>query len=142
MAKNKNTETALQTANATDGVVDYIVHGYKPANAKRLNLPRLVKGGDVPIGSTLTGKVIAIVENFTGKKEMDGSRVLHLETESGAELLFPLTGVVKKALSMRDGKACDPKDYVGETLFITRQPDSISGKYKKAMFMFDVFVGE
>jgi hypothetical protein len=130
-------------ANAVAAPVDYILTGVTaPAGAKRLNMPRLVKGGDVPIGATVSGEVVGVVENFTGKKEMDGSKVLHMKAASGAEFLFPLTGVVKKALASKNGKPCDASAYIGSTLYITRQADGVSGKYKKSMFMFDVFVGE
>ena len=144
---NKKTQTKFAAESKAlvptgDGQADYILAGYNaPATAKRLNMPRLVKGGDVPIGAAVSGEVIAIVENFTGKKEMEGSRVLHMKSASGTEFLFPLTGVVKKALSLKNGKPCDPAEYVGDMLYITRQADGVSGKYKKAMFMFDVFVG-
>ena len=142
MAKANNNKS-LAVVETGENTANYFLSNYTPPqNAKRLNLPRLIKGGDMPIGAALSGEIIAVIENFTGKADMKNSQVLHLKTESGNEILFPLTGVIKKALSMKDGKPCEPTDYIGETIHIVRQPDGMSGKYKKAMFVFDVYIAD
>lgn len=137
MAKKKMQMAVVETANSTE---DYIIKGAGavPPSAKRLNLPRLVKMAEVPIGATVSGKLVAIVGNITGRDDMREARLLHLENK-GIEFLFPMTGVIRKALEPDDSKKAET--YVGRTLYFTRQADGTSGKFKKAMFMFDVCVG-
>lgn len=137
--RSKFAREAMEAAAANPLPSENAVALFQPAagmmaKAKRLNLPRLVNIADeFPIGSALVGEVVKIVDNFTGKPEMKGSKVLWMRHESGAEFLFPLTGVVRKALEP------DPEKFIGKTISIVRNPDGFSGKYKKAMFQFDVF---
>ena len=140
------------------------------AGAERLNLPEMVNFKQMPIGMTVSGVVVKLVENFTGKKDMRKARLIQCQHKSGAEFLLPLTGVIKNALKsflieseelraaavkaakgdkkelaeieLLDFYTLSP-ELVGRTLFITRRNDSTSKKYgDKPMLMFDVLIGK
>jgi hypothetical protein len=64
----------------------------------KVTLPTMLDLKTVPIGTTFSGKVIRLVENFTGKSDMRKARLLYMRHRSGAEFLLPLTGVIKNAL--------------------------------------------
>src|SRR3974390_815903 len=92
---------------------DYILHGYEPPkNVERLNLPRLVKCGDIPVGATISGKLIKIQANISGKEDMREAKCLWLQTDKGLDFLFPMSGVIRKALEP------NPEDYVGKKLYL------------------------
>lgn len=104
-----------------------------PAKLKRRNRPPLVKPAACPIGGAVTGEIINVVPS--PKADIKGE-LLWLRHASGLEFLFPVTGVIKQALDP------DLKKEIGKQFFARRLPDGLSGKYKKAMFMFDVFTSE
>jgi hypothetical protein len=112
------------------------------AKARKLNLPPLVRMKDVPIGTIISGKVKAVIENFTGKSELKGSHVLHLTApDNETEFLFPATGVLRQALTRdSEGNKVEIKSFIGKTLFIKRTDNQMNDKYKKEMFMFDISV--
>ncbi len=107
---------------------------------KRRNMPRLVKPGDVPIGGVISGVIVDIVDSPVSTVK---GKLLWLRHESGIEYTFPVTGVIRNALA--PGCKGDDnelgtklKEEVGKTLVAKRLENSPS-KYKREMFMFDVF---
>jgi hypothetical protein len=118
-----------------------------PKSLKKLSLPPLVKFGEKPgqiaVGMTVSGALLGLVENITGKTEMRGSKTIHLRHESGTEFLIPFTGTIKstfRQLMDEDGEI--KKENLGKVFFFTRQPDGFSDKFKKAQFNIDVQIAE
>ena len=99
---------------------------------KRLTLPPLLKPGEIPVGQTVSGKLHAVVKNFTGRDDMRESKCLHLIHESGTEFMLPYTGAIKRAIP-------EIEKAVGESYFFKRLPDGMSAKYKKPQFIFEVW---
>lgn len=133
--KSKEKTLAGKQTNPETGVTIYgLVLSAKPEGKKikRLNLPPLLKAGMIPVGQAVSGELVAVVDNFTGKEDMRGSKCLHLKHASGTEYMLPLTGVIKKCLP-------EPEKKIGKKFYFTRLPDGVSAKYKKPMFQFDVF---
>ncbi len=131
------------------------VSGKAPENAgiKKLNLPPLVKfgnkTGEIGIGVTVSGVLQGIVINFTGKKDMKGSKTIHLKHESGEEFLLPLTGSIKSTfrqlsdIDEENETETIREEYIGKMFFFTRRADGVSKKYPdKAMFNVDVRMAE
>lgn len=126
---------------------------------ERLNLPRLLKPDQVPVWTpdnpvTLQGKIHRVCPspNSTIK-----GFVLWLITPSGMEITFPCTGVVRSALApgvkLDDTNATTLKEstkaladalekHVGKVLFLKRTANQMNTKYKKDMFMFDVYTAK
>lgn len=116
---------------------------------ERLNLPPMLDVKLIPVGVTVSGVLVKLVENFTGRDDMRKARLLHLKKTTPAgdvEFLMPLTGVIRNAFKpLLD---CDPNnkdDYtlkpeaIGKTYFFKRLPDGIAKKFGgKTMFQFDV----
>lgn len=185
MAKTKNTENQLDDtklqmvpADNTSLYMQAAELEKEMATAERLNLPQMVDLKKMPVGMTVHGAVVKLVENFTGKKDMRKARLIQCKNRNGTEFLLPLTGVIKNAVKqflipsaeLREqaearakaefkGDAAGLKkelaeielldfytlspDFVGKTIFVTRQPDGTSKKYgDKPMFMFDVRLGK
>jgi hypothetical protein len=99
------------------------------AGIKRRNLPRMVKPIDIPINGIVHGEILDIVDSPVSTIK---GKLLRMKNET-SEFLFPLTGVLRQALGD------EPQKEVGQYLFAVRQPDGMSAKYKKQMFVFDVF---
>jgi hypothetical protein len=107
---------------------------------ERRNQPRMYKPEEVPIGGAV---VAVIVKNVPSPVSTVKGRLLWLRHENGEEFTFPCTGVIRNALAPgvdneKELVAALDK-FNGKVLVAKRTPDKISGKYKKAMFMFDVF---
>lgn len=121
MAK-KNTETAVVPVKR-----DYNLT-IDPSKLKKRTLPRMVLPKTMPVGAALEGKLLAVVPSpaTTVKGEC-----LHLQLPDGNEVLFPLTGVIRKALP-------DAVDLKGETIVLVRLEDIDNAKYGKKMYNFDV----
>jgi hypothetical protein len=129
-----------------------VISGKLPAGAKmkKLNLPPLVKFGNKPgqigVGTTVSGEMVGLIKNFTGKNEMKESLTIHLKHESGEEFLLPLTGTIKstfRQLVSEDDDSIILPEYVGKTFFFTRRSDGVAKKYNgKLMFNVDVVVSE
>lgn len=143
MAKNKETEfkkeseanaapsTALAIFNTAPGEVDL-------SRFKRRNMPQMVKPGDVPVGAVITATIVDVVDSPVSTIK---GKLLWLET-NGQEFTFPLTGVIRNALvqGKADKEAEEAiKKLIGKTIVLKRSPDRTSSKYKKSMFMFDVY---
>lgn len=97
---------------------------------KKRSRPPLIKPASIPIGKSLAGTVKAVMPSF--KAGIKGE--LFLLDVKGTEVYFPITGVIKNALP-------DPKKEIGKKIEFVRLPDQMSGKWKKPMFVFDVFTG-
>jgi hypothetical protein len=148
--KSKKLELVSAANLATSNALA-IISGKVPEKGKlkKLNLPPLVKFGDkngqIGVGITVSGVLVGLVNNFTGKDEMKGTQTVHLKHESGEEYLIPLTGGIKstfRQLLESDEKTVKPQ-YIGKTFFFTRRSDGVSKKYNgKAMFNVDVVVSE
>lgn len=112
---------------------------------KRRNMPRMVLPKTVPIGSAISGEIMAILDSPTSAIK---GKLLHLKHESGAEFCFPATGVIRQALAPgateKDLVATLEKN-VGKLLVVKRLEDGTTTKYcapgeaAKKMFVFDVF---
>ena len=110
-----------------------------PANAKKVSSARLVKPSDVPVGAGFRAKITGFKKNITGQENMREAICMALTHANGDDFLFPVSGVIRKSLVNSDGKL-DEKSLTGKEIIIKRQPDGMSGKYKKTMFMFDVYL--
>ena len=111
-----------------------------PKNAKKLTLPPLLKTELIPIGSVVSGRLIALVPSISSRPDMKDSKLLHLQHENGTEFLLGLTGVIKKALGGYDGA----EGHIGQTIIVKRNPDGETEKYggKKKVYQFDVYVAD
>lgn len=110
-----------------------------PANLKRRNLPQMVPPGEIPVDAIVSGEIIDVVDSPVSTVK---GKLLWLRHESGAEFTFPCTGVIRNALAPGlSGKELDEalKKEIGKNFYAKRTLDKQSAKYKKAMFMFDVF---
>ena len=149
MVPAKSTAFAAESAvgsNATLMSVVSTTGAPIPDDAEKLNLPAMVDLKVVPVGVTISGEVVRLVENFTGREDMRKARLLYMTHASGTEFLLPVTGVIKNALKTFITEDKDDEEVytlkpeiIGRTLYVTRQPDAPSKKYGgKPMFMFDV----
>lgn len=161
MAKNKKLEMVPKTTDEENKVAlvapsDFIVE-QMPAKDKliKLNLPSLLKPASIPIGATISGQVVKLIQNFTGDKKMKKSCVLEIHhPRTDRNFLFPLTGTVRKAfLPYLEVKGEDDDEnqttvlrpgkdgLVGKTIFLTRREDGQAKKYGgNKMFNFDVAI--
>lgn len=148
MNKNKSQKLEMIPATAPQGLVA-LFSQTAPDEKKvvRRNLPQMVKPGDVPLGQTLTGEIVKIVDSPVSTVK---GKLLWLRHESGQEYLFPCTGVIRSALAPGVSKEDENGDKlqkvlekeIGNVLIVTRKADKQSEKYKKNMFMFDVFTAK
>lgn len=120
--------------------------GETVANIKgteKLNLPPLLKPKTIPVGATISGVMVKVVENFTGKDSLRGTKTLHLRhKDSGTEFLFPITrGMTSATKNLLDDstKSKLNKECEGKTIYFTRTPDTFSQAHPdKAQFNFDI----
>jgi len=109
-----------------------------PDKLVRRNLPPFLKPGEIGIGITVSGEIIAVVDSPSTTVK---GKLLHLRHSSGTEFTFPCTGSIRNALA--PGKKDDElekslQQEIGKTIYLTRMADKLSEKYKKNMFIFDV----
>lgn len=144
MAKKKEKSSEAGTASAPEvPATNSMMALFKPADVPtklvRRNLPPMIKPGEVPMGSVVSGEIIKVVDSPVTTVK---GKLLWLRHESGTEFLFPCTGVIRNALvpGKTEGKELTDalNAEVGKTFFAKRLPNKPS-KYKKEMFMFDVF---
>lgn len=114
--------------------------GLDLSKLERRNQPRMYKPEEVPVGGAVVGGVVKVCDSPVSTVK---GKLLWLRHESGEEFTFPCTGVIRNALAPgvdneKELVAALGK-YVGKTFVARRTPDKVSGKYKKSMFMFDVF---
>lgn len=126
---------SIATGNA---LVNSIFTESLPDNVIKLTLPPMIKPDDVPMGQMVSGKIIALAPSLSSRSDMKNSKLIHMRHASGQEFLFPLTGVVKKAIGGEDGVL----NNVGKTLILKRSQDGETTKYggKKKVYMFDVYI--
>lgn len=143
-AKNKSKEIPAEASPVAGGpskAMLALLGGANTDKMKRMNMPAMVKPSDVPVGSAISG-VIKSVHN--SQVSTVKGKLLWMQHESGAEFTFPATGVIRNALAPGvDGEkelTAALEKFVGKTLVAKRLDDKTSAKYKKAMFMFDVFI--
>lgn len=148
-SKNKNTptpkDTTENTAPASSGPSAAMIALFaKPSTdvskLVRRNTPMLVKPDSVPVGGAVTGEIISIVNSPVSTVK---GKLLWLRHESGTEFTFPCTGVIRNALcpgvtGEKELEAALAKE-VGKQFVAIRQENKPNAKYKKEMFMFDVF---
>lgn len=106
----------------------------------RRNIPMMIKPDSVPIGGAVTGEIIAIVKSPVSTVK---GMLIWIKHESGTEFTFPCTGVIRNALcpgvtGEKEVEAALNKE-VGKKFVALRQENKPNDKYKKDMFMFDVF---
>ena len=138
----------------SNSIMDILAVEQMPDQSKveRMNLPPMLEPKTIAVGTTVSGVLVGLVENFTGREDMRKARLLHLKHKSGTEFLFPLTGTVRNAFKSllnypkKDAKGnVDDTEFslkdeaIGDTFFFKRLPDGSSKKYGgKAMYSFDV----
>lgn len=110
---------------------------------ERRNMPAMYKPGDVPVGGVVSGEIIKIVDSPVSTVK---GKLIWLRNDSGIEFTFPATGVIRNALApgvKDDGDKLTEvlEKEIGKMFYAKRLPDKQSTKYKKPMFMFDVFTG-
>lgn len=114
------------------------------AKAERRNMPQMIKPGDVPMGGIVSGTILKIVDSPVSTVK---GKLLWLVHPSGQEFTFPVTGVIRNALcpgivgESKELKAALEAE-VGKLFIAKRLPGKISGKFKKEMFMFDVYTAK
>jgi len=93
-------------------------------------------------GGIISGEILKIVPSPVSTIK---GKLLWLRHESGKEFLFPCTGVIRSALAPGLRGEDDSKELqsvlekeVGKQFFV-RRTGSRPSKYKKEMFMFDVY---
>lgn len=141
-SKNKDSKK-LELVPATVGDVSLFAPADNvliPKGAKKLTLPPMIKPEQVPVGSVISGEIIALANSISGRADMRESKLIHLRHESGTEFLFPLTGTIKKAVGGNEGV----ENNIGKKLIIQRNADSTTEKYGgvKKVFMFDVYLAD
>ncbi len=132
-AARQSAALQLFTPNTALAVVD-------ASKFKRRNMAQLIKPGDVPVDSAITGTILAVVNSPTTAIK---GKLFHIKNAKGVEFTFPVTGSIRQAIA--PGIGDDDKELVpalekeiGSTIVIKRCPSKISGKFKKEMFIFDV----
>lgn len=117
----------------------------------RRNAPQMVKPGEVPIGGIVAGIIHDVIPSQ--KSEIKGV-LLWLILANGREITFPCTGVIRNALAPGFVAPKDEdeaktalcayllKNEKGKLFVAERQESKQSAKYKKEMFMFDVFTAD
>ena len=141
MAKNKTSKPAKLALVPASGISgnSLAVAAAIPAGLVKLTLPPLLKPDTIPIGSMVSGEIIALANSVSGKESMRESKLIHLRHDNGAEFLLPLTGVIKKAIGGNDGVTAN----IGKKLFVVRQPDGAAANFGgNKMFMFDVYLSD
>ena len=147
MAKNESKKTANTENMAvarTSGVssiyqLDSVAYSEVLKTAQRRNLPPMVKPVDVPIESVICAEIVRVVDSPVSTVK---GKLLWLRAESGQEFTFPCTGVIRSALApglSGDDLQTKLDKEIGKVLILKRLEDKMSDKFKKAMFMFDVF---
>lgn len=135
-------ESAQQPAAASTMLALFQPAGVDESKFVRRNAPPMVKPGDVPVGQTITGTIVSVLDSPVSTVK---GKLLWLRHESGTEYTFPCTGVIRNALcpgvKSEDGKELTAalEKFVGKGFAAKRLPDKQSSKFKKNMFMFDVF---
>lgn len=105
---------------------------------KRRNLPAMIKPGDVAVGGIIEAEILGVVDSPVSTVK---GKLLHLQA-GATEFTFPATGVIRNALAPgKDGDELQAalEKYIGKIIILVRTPDKMSAKYKKSMFMFDVY---
>jgi hypothetical protein len=110
-----------------------------PEGLVRRNMPTMVKPGEIPVGTTISGEIVAFVDSPVSTVK---GKLIWLRHQNGTEFTLPCTGVIRNALVPgKDGAELEKalEKEVGKMFYATRTPDKQNSKYKKSMFMFDVF---
>lgn len=155
--KNKKIETPVnpETAVAVRGPSAAMTALFAPRpglvdskKVERRNFPQMVKPADVPIGGVICGEIVKIVNSpvSTIKGKLLWLRNVTEDKSDpahGQEFTFPCTGVIRSALAPgvegdKELQTALEKE-IGKTLIAKRMDDKQSAKYKKNMFVFDVY---
>lgn len=105
---------------------------------ERRNMPVMYKPGDCPQGVPIIAKIIKFMPSPVSTVK---GKLIWLASRDGSEFTFPLTGVIRNALvGGAEGKEQDSQleKEIGKWLILVRREDKPS-KFKRSMFMFDVF---
>jgi hypothetical protein len=151
MPKKEKTKFAAESEAASTGPSPAMLALFQPSDKavqvmdtlERRNMPAMYKPGDVPIGGVVSGEIMKVVDSPVSTVK---GKLLWLRNDSGIEFTFPCTGVIRNALASGvkdDGDKLTEvlEKEIGKMLYAKRLPDKQSTKYKKPMFMFDVFTG-
>jgi len=107
-----------------------------PDTASRRNTPVIVLHDTIPIGKTVSGEIVAILDSPVSTIK---GKLLHLRHASGQEYALPCTGGVRAALVPgKKGKDYDTQlaKEIGKNLFVTRLPNKLGAK--KIICLFDI----
>lgn len=139
MAKeNKPTATAATApvaGNPLFGAVD-------ETKFVRRNIPQMIRLGEIPVGSSITGEITGIIESPVSTVK---GKLLTLKHPSGIEFSLPCVGDIRTSLvpgiKRDDDKALVAalQKEIGKQFAAKRLPDRVSAKAKKSSFKFDVF---
>lgn len=118
---------------------------------KKLSLPPIVKWDEVPQGTTVFGKIVAVVEG--PNDNIKDSPMLKIEHPEAGEFLLPLGGGILRPLGIMRGspkagtstygnaeKALEP--HLGKTIVVTltghMMSTKIDAKKPKRVWLFDI----
>ncbi len=109
---------------------------------QRVNMPQMIKPDAVPVGSCISGEIVDIVNSPVSTVK---GKLLWLKHESGQEITFPCTGVIRSALApglKSEDKELMPelRKHIGKLFVATRLANKVNSTYKKEQFMFDAFL--
>ncbi len=106
---------------------------------RRLNLPRMLLPKTVPVGSVVRAKVVRVTDSPASQVK---GKCLWMQHAKGEEFLLPVTGTIRSALAPGvevEKIAPALEKWVGKTLVVKRLANGFSGKYKREMYVFDVW---
>jgi hypothetical protein len=115
----------------------------------RRNMPQMLLPKDVPIGAAIDAEIIDAVSSPA--TTVKGKCLWLKSNANGQEFLFPVTGVVRQALiggydgdKDKDGEKLIAllKKEIGNRFVAKRCPGRDSTKFKKEMYVFEVFTGK
>lgn len=122
--------------------------GIDLSKAERRNKPQLLKPDTIPVGQSV---IAEILDACNSPNTSIKGKCLWLRHKSGAEMLLPVTGVIRQALvpgvknDESDKLLAELKKDIGKILVVKRLPDTYTRKYAasneppKVQFMFDVW---
>lgn len=103
--------------------------------------PTIFQHSDVPIGKSVSGKIIGITEATASGNTVPH---LHLKHTSGVEFLFPVTGAVRRSLVPGKTNEAELKTkldkLVDRDFIATRQPNK-EGENKNS-YLFEVYLSD
>jgi hypothetical protein len=101
--------------------------------AQRRNMPKMVKPSDIPVGGMVVGEIVRFVNSPVSTIK---GKLVWLKLESGQEITFPVTGVIRAALSD------NLDEEIGKILIAKREESIQNKKFGRDMYLFTIFTTE